>query len=148
MLPQFSKVSNVHQIHFRPFILLVILLTVTVIQPCNYQVSKSIVNKIEFDDNSCHLNINNLPYSARYFITDWQFAMFKRGNPMDMILVSVHFKIGFLNFSNICCWFTLELPHRGNSNVHLQHYVHSINECFNHKTGFTQATQLLFYVSV
>ena len=27
---------------------------------------------------------------------------------MDMILV-VYFKIGFLNFSNICCWFTLEL---------------------------------------
>ena len=40
---------------------------------------------------------------------------------MDMILVSVYFKIGFLNFSNLCCWYTLELPHRGNSNVHMQH---------------------------
>ena len=41
---------------------------------------------------------------------------------MDMIyLLSVYFKIGFLNFSNLCCRYTLELPHRGNSNVHLQH---------------------------
>ena len=31
------------------------------------------------------------------------------------------FKFSFLIFSNICCWYTLELPHRGNSNVHLQH---------------------------
>ena len=30
-------------------------------------------------------------------------------------------KIGFLNFSNICCWYTLELPHRGYCNVHVQH---------------------------
>ena len=53
--------------------------------------------------------------------TDWQFEMFKRGKPMDMILVIVYFKIGFLNFSSLCCWYTLELPHRGNSNVHMQH---------------------------
>ena len=33
----------------------------------------------------------------------------------------LEFKIGFLNFSNICCWYTLELPYRGNSNVHRQH---------------------------
>ena len=40
----------------------------------------------------------------------------------DMILVfSVYFKIGFLNFSNICCWYTLELSHRGNTKVHIQH---------------------------
>ena len=38
-------------------------------------------------------------------------------------LFSVYFKIGCLNFSNICCMHTLELPHRGNSNVHLQHIV-------------------------
>ena len=36
-------------------------------------------------------------------------------------LFSVYFKIGFLNFSSICCWYTFELPHRGDSNVHLQH---------------------------
>ena len=38
---------------------------------------------------------------------------------MDMILDSVYFKIGFLNCSNIYFWYTLELSHRGNSNVHL-----------------------------
>ena len=37
------------------------------------------------------------------------------------LLFSVYFKIGFLNFNSICCWYTLELPHRGDSNVHLQH---------------------------
>ena len=36
---------------------------------------------------SCHENINNLPYSDRYFDTDCQFEMFKRGMPMDMVLV-------------------------------------------------------------
>ena len=37
---------------------------------------------------------------------------------MDMILGNVNFKIVFfLIFSNICCRYTLELPHRGNSNV-------------------------------
>ena len=41
---------------------------------------------------------------------------------MDMILgINVNFKIVFLIFSNICCRDTLELPHRGNSNVSLQH---------------------------
>ena len=52
-------------------------------------------------------------------------------------MINVYFKIGFLfNVSSICCWYTLELPHRGNSNVHLQHYVHSINESFHHKRFF------------
>ena len=32
-------------------------------------------------------------------------------------MFSVYFRIGFLNFSFICCWYTLELSHRGNSNV-------------------------------
>ena len=59
--------------------------------------------------------------SCQVFNTDWQFEMFKRGKPMDMILLSVYFKIGFLYFSNRCCWYTLELPHGGNSNVHKQH---------------------------
>ena len=57
--------------------------TASAVNPlCNYQLSKSIVHEIRFGDN-----INNLPYSDRYFRTDWQFEMFKRGNPMDMILV-------------------------------------------------------------
>ena len=58
-----------------------------IILPCNYQLSKSIVHEIKFDDNSCHVNIKKLPYSGRYFNTDWQFEMFKRGRPMDMVLV-------------------------------------------------------------
>ena len=33
------------------------------------------------------MNINNLPYGDRYFNTDTQIEMFKRGKPMDMILV-------------------------------------------------------------
>ena len=36
---------------------------------------------------SCHVNINNLPDSDMFFNTDWQFEIFKRGKPMDMILV-------------------------------------------------------------
>ena len=41
---------------------------------------------------------------------------------MDMILrINVNFNIVFLIFSNICYNYTLELPHRGNSNVFLQH---------------------------
>ena len=62
--------------------------------------------------NSCHVNINNLLYSDRYFSTDWQFEMFKRGkaNGHDT-LFSVYFKICLLNFTNICCWCALELPH-------------------------------------
>ena len=39
---------------------------------------------------------------------------------MDMILDKSIFQNRFLCFSNICGWYTLELPHRGNSNVHLQ----------------------------
>ena len=52
------------------------------LQPCNYQLSKSIVHEIKFGEI-----INNLPYNDRYFNTDWQFEMFKRGKSMDMILV-------------------------------------------------------------
>ena len=47
------------------------------LQLCNYQVSKSIVHEIKFGDI----------YSDRYFNTDWQFEMFKRVKPMDMIHV-------------------------------------------------------------
>ena len=45
-------------------------------------------------------------------------------------LFSVYFKIGFLNFSTICCWYTLELPQWGNFNVHLQYVSNPITECF------------------
>ena len=55
---------------------------------------------------------------------------FNEAKLVDMILGIRIFQIGFLNFSNICCWYTLELSHKGNSNVHLQHNVKSINECF------------------
>ena len=40
---------------------------------------------------------------------------------MDMIFVKCIFQKSFLNFSSIIEWCTLELPHRDNSNVHLQH---------------------------
>ena len=33
-------------------------------------------------------------------------------------------------FSNICCWYALELTHRGNSNVHLQHIFFQKNAFF------------------
>ena len=59
--------------------------------PCNHQLSKSIVHEIKFGDYSCRGNINYLPYSDRYFDTDWQFEMFKRRKPMDMILVKCIF---------------------------------------------------------
>ena len=41
---------------------------------------------------------------------------------MNMILgINVSSKIVVLIFSNICRRYSLELPHRGNSNVSLQH---------------------------
>ena len=46
-----------------------------------------------------------------YWSTDWQFEMFKRGKANGHDTCLVYFKIWFLNFSNICCWCTLELPH-------------------------------------
>ena len=60
------------------------------LQPCNYQLSKSIVHEIIFGDG-CQVNINNLPYSDRYFNTNWQLAMFKRGkaNGHDSCLVYI-----------------------------------------------------------
>ena len=51
------------------------------ILPCNYQLSKSIAHEIKIGD------INNLAYSDRYFNTNRQIEMFKRGKSMDMILV-------------------------------------------------------------
>ena len=40
--------------------------------PCNYQLS---------------MKSNLVKYSDRYLNTDWQFKMFKRGKPMNMMLV-------------------------------------------------------------
>ena len=47
------------------------------LQPCNYQLSESVVHEIKFGD-------------------------------MDMVLVCVYFKIGFLNFIDMSYWCTLE----------------------------------------
>ena len=66
---------------------------------------------------SCHVNINNLWYSDRYYNTDWQFEMFKRGKDnghatgfkcklQNSFLISVTYVVG---------------AHRGNSNLYLQH---------------------------
>ena len=37
---------------------------------------------------------------------------------------------------SICCWYTLELPHGGNSNVYLQHMSIQLMSAFHHTTGF------------
>ena len=55
---------------------------VSLLLPCNYQLSESIVHKSELGDISVVLI-----YSDRYFNTDWQFEMVKRAKPVDMILV-------------------------------------------------------------
>ena len=52
-----------------------------------------------------------------YFNTDWQFGKYKRGKDNGHDTWSVVFLI----FSNICCRYTSELPHRGDSDVYLQH---------------------------
>ena len=88
--------------------------------------------------------INNLPYSDRY----GSFRCLKEESQWTCYLFSLYFKSGFLNFSNICCWYTLELPHRGNyrgnSNVHLQHVSIQKMSVFHYKTGFSQTSQPLF----
>ena len=57
--------------------------------------------------------MNNLPYSDIIFILSGNFLdVLKRKMLMDMILDKCIFQISFINFSNICCWYTLELPHR------------------------------------
>ena len=52
------------------------------LQPCDYQLSKSIVYKIKLRDI-----INNLLKGDMFFNTDWQFEMFKIAKPMGMIHV-------------------------------------------------------------
>ena len=65
----------------------------------------------------------------RHIVTDWQYRMFEGGEPMDMIrhVLVYYFKIGFLNFSIICGWYTLELPHNRQFQCAPTIYVHSIN---------------------
>ena len=58
------------------------------------RISKSIVHEIKFGE-SCYVNINKLPYNNMYFNTDSQIEMFKRGKPMDMILVYFVFQNRF-----------------------------------------------------
>ena len=67
---------------------------------------------------------------------------------MDMILGKCKLQNSFLIYSSICCWYTLELPHRGNSNVYLKH-VFSINKFFTisfFKNKFS--TMFTFNISV
>ena len=53
------------------------------------------------------------------------------------VMLSVYFKIVFLNFSYICCsWRQFQCAPTT--------YVHSLNECFSPFTGFSQISQLLF----
>ena len=78
--PCFFHLSNMYQHQMMLFFCNDL---VSRILPCNYQLSISIVHEIKFGDiDSCHVIINNLPYSDRYFDTDWQFEMLKRGKPM------------------------------------------------------------------
>ena len=55
--------------------------------PCNNQLSKSIVHDIK----CCHVNIINVPYSDRYFNTDWQFEILKEESQRTCYLFSVYF---------------------------------------------------------
>ena len=84
------------------------------ILPCNYQLSKSIV-VIQLSCKGFLILIGSL----RCLKEEIQWAWYS---------FSAYFKIGVLNFSNICCRYTLELPHRGNYNVHLQH-IEAITMC-------------------
>ena len=45
---------------------------------------------------------------------------------------------------SICCWYTLELPHGGNSNVYLQHMSIQLMSAFHHKTGFHELLNYFF----
>ena len=38
----------------------------------------------------------------------------------------------------------MELPHRGNSNIHLQHMSSQLMSVVHHKTGFSKTSRLLF----
>ena len=94
------------------------------------------------------MNINNLPYSDMYFNTDRQLRCFKETKLMDMILDKCIFQISFINFSNICCWYTLELPHGGNFNVHLQPMSIQLMSVFHHIRFFTNFSTTFLCFSV
>ena len=55
----------------------------------------------------------------------------KEARTIDMILgININSEIFFVMFIKICCRYILELPHRGNSSVSLQHMSFSINKLF------------------
>ena len=66
---------------------------------------------------------------------------------MDMIFDKFIFQISFINFSNICCWYTLELPHR-QFQCATTTYVNLNNECFYHIRSFTNFSTNFIYFSV
>ena len=59
-----------------------------------------------------------------------------------MKVVEHLFKIAYgeklIYWKYICCRYTLELPHRGNSNVHLQHMLLKIRKKINRKFTFSK----------
>ena len=71
----------------------------------------------------------------------------KEAKMMNTIL-GVYFKDFFLIFSNICCWYTLELPLTGSFNVYLfqTRMFFSIDEIFTFR--FINKSSSTFIVSV
>ena len=99
-----------------------------VLQACNYQVSKSIVHEIKFGDiDSCKYE-QFVIYVTGILILIGSLRCLKEKTQWTCYLHSVYFKIGFLNFSNICCWYTL-VSMKQLQCAHTT-YVHSINEFF------------------
>ena len=81
-------------------------------------------------------------YSDRYSNTDWQFEMFNRGKDNEHDTgFKCKLKNSFLIFSNVCCCYTLELPHREAIPMCAYKNVFSIIECFT--ISFSQ--QILIY---
>ena len=69
--------------------------------------------------------------------------MLKEESQWTWYLFSVYFKIGFLNVSDISCRYTLELPKWAIPMCTNSIYPFS-KLVFNHKTGFSHTSQLLF----
>ena len=73
------------------------------LQPCNYQLSISAVQEINFGDIPVmKKNKQFAIYCDRYFKTDWRLKMFKRDKANGS--TCIYFKICFLIFSNMCCY--------------------------------------------
>ena len=72
-------------------------------QPCNYQISKSIVHVINFGDIAVMYKQFAI-LSDMYCNTDWQIEMFKEAT----LMVTSRDKCIFQVFSKICCWSTSE----------------------------------------